>query len=149
MYQKAVESIAHTHSTSLGVSDNGNTGFGTVVYAYKPGDGSAREQAVSCQKILGTWANIAKEYATKRYLSNLINWGVVPFLYKDELVASEGDYIYIKDIKTAINNKKDEVSAFIIRKDKSVSEIKLGLAPLSDADRQIIDDGCLINNYRR
>jgi aconitate hydratase len=98
---------------------------------------------------LGTWANIAKEYATKRYLSNLINWGVVPFLYKDELVASEGDYIYIKDIKTAINNKKDEVSAFIVRKDKSVSEIKLGIAPLSDADRQIIDDGCLINNYRR
>jgi aconitate hydratase len=134
---------------ALGLSDNGNTGFGTVVYAYKPGDGSAREQAVSCQKILGTWANIAKEYATKRYLSNLINWGVVPFLYKDELVASEGDYIYIKDIKTAINNKKDEVSAFIVRKDKSVSEIKLGIAPLSDADRQIIDDGCLINNYRR
>ncbi len=135
--------------SALGLTDDGATGFGTVVYAYKPGDGSAREQAVSCQKILGTWANIAKEYATKRYLSNLINWGVVPFLFKEELIAEDGDYIYIKDIKTAIINKEDYVTAFIVRKDKSVSEIKLGFAPLSDIDRQIIQDGCLINNYRR
>ncbi len=126
-----------------------DTGFGTVVYAYKPGDGSAREQAVSCQKILGTWANIAKEYATKRYLSNLINWGVVPFLFKEELCAEDGDYLYIKGIKSAIENKEESVTAYIVRKDKSVSEIKLGFAPLSETDRQIILDGCLINNYRR
>ena len=135
--------------SALGESYTADTGFGTVVYAYKPGDGSAREQAVSCQKILGTWANVAKEYATKRYLSNLINWGVVPFIYKDELFAEDGDYIYVKGIKSAIANKAEEVSAYIVRKDKSVNEIKLGFAPLSDADRQIIDDGCLINNYRR
>ncbi len=135
--------------SALGLSNNENTGFGTVVYAYKPGDGSAREQAVSCQKILGTWANIAKEYATKRYLSNLINWGVVPFLFKEELKAGEGDYIYIKGIKNAIETKAETVSAYIVRKDKTVDEIKLGFAPLSDTDRQIILDGCLINNYRR
>ncbi len=132
----------------LDISERGNVGYGTLVYAYKPGDGSAREQAVSCQKILGTWANIAKEYATKRYLSNLINWGVVPFIFKEELKCSEGDYIYVKGIKNAIESEKENVSAVIIRKDGSLENISLGFAPLSKTDRQIILDGCLINNYR-
>ncbi len=132
-----------------GKISDGVTGFGTVVYAYKPGDGSAREQAVSCQKILGTWGNIAKEYATKRYLSNLINWGVVPFLFKETLNAEDGDYIFVNGIKKAIENKAETVEAFIVRKNGKVEKIALGFAPLSDIDRQIILDGCLINNYRR
>ncbi len=128
---------------------DGETGYGTVVYAYKPGDGSAREQAVSCQKILGTWANIAKEYATKRYLSNLINWGVVPFLFKETLCVEEGDYIFIKDVKKAMENGDDSISAFVVSKEGTKKAISLSFAPLSETDRQIILDGCLINNYRR
>jgi len=134
--------------SALGTKYSSDTGFGTVVYAYKPGDGSAREQAVSCQKILGTWANIAKEYATKRYLSNLINWGVIPFILNEDLNCSDGDYIYVEGIKNAIEKEESHVNASIVRKDGTVENVKLGFAPISKTDRQIILDGCLINNYR-
>ena len=96
--------------------DPAKTQIGSMVYAVKPGDGSAREQAASCQKVLGGLANIAKEYATKRYRSNLINWGMLPFLYPDEIPFENGDYIFVKDIKKAVEEKQDEIKAYVVGK---------------------------------
>ena len=90
------------------------TGIGSTIYANKPGDGSAREQAASCQKVLGGWANIAKEYATKRYRSNLINWGMVPFTLEQELNFANGDYIFIPGVKTAVKDKTSEIQAYVL-----------------------------------
>ena len=124
-----------------------NTGVGSTIYAVKPGDGSAREQAASCQKVLGGWANIAKEYATKRYRSNLINWGMLPFIIdKGELPFENGDYIFIPEIQDAIKNKVSTIKAFVVNKD--MKEFELKLDELTDDERQIILDGCLINYYR-
>lgn len=124
-----------------------DTQIGSLIYAVKPGDGSAREQAASCQKVLGGFANIAKEYATKRYRSNLINWGMLPFLYEDvELPFQNGDYIFIKDIKDAIINKEDNIKAYVIN--KGMKEFTLKLGRLTDDERDIIVKGCLINYYR-
>ena len=126
----------------------GNVGFGSTIYAVKPGDGSAREQAASCQKVLGGWANIANEYATKRYRSNLINWGMLPFIIpKGELPFKNLDYIYIHGIRQAVENKEDSITAYTI-KDGSMKEFTLSLGDLTDDERQIILDGCLINYYR-
>ncbi|MCR5607821.1 MAG: hydratase [Lachnospiraceae bacterium] len=127
-------------------ADYTNTGIGSVIYAVKPGDGSAREQAASCQKVLGGWANIAKEYATKRYRSNLINWGMLPFIFKDEIPFDNGDYIFVKDIADAIKNKVSTVEAYIINKDFKKFELTLG--ELTDDERDIILKGCLINYYK-
>lgn len=124
-----------------------DTQIGSLIYAVKPGDGSAREQAASCQKVLGGFANIAKEYATKRYRSNLINWGMLPFLYEDgELPFQNGDYIFIKDIKNAIINKEDNIKAYVVN--KGMKEFTLKLGRLTDDERDIIIKGCLINYYR-
>ncbi len=124
-----------------------DTQIGSLIYAVKPGDGSAREQAASCQKVLGGFANIAKEYATKRYRSNLINWGMLPFLYEDvELPFQNGDYIFIKDIKDAIINKEDNIKAYVVN--KGMKEFTLNLGRLTDDERDIIVKGCLINYYR-
>lgn len=124
-----------------------DTQIGSLIYAVKPGDGSAREQAASCQKVLGGFANIAKEYATKRYRSNLINWGMLPFLFEnDHLPFENGDYIFIKDIKNAIINKEDIVKAYVVNKDMKEFELKTG--NLTDDERDIIVKGCLINYYR-
>ncbi len=120
--------------------------IGSVVYAVKPGDGSAREQAASCQKVLGGLANIAKEYATKRYRSNLINWGMIPFIFEDKVPFEIGDYIFIKGIKDAIVNKKSEVRAYIVNKE--LKEFTLKIGALTDDERDIIASGCLINYYR-
>lgn len=120
--------------------------IGSVIYAVKPGDGSAREQAASCQKVLGGVANISKEYATKRYRSNLINWGMIPFLLKDELPFKNGDYIFIPDIKDAIKTKRDQIKAYVV-KDQLV-EFTLSIGDLTDDERDIILSGCLINYYR-
>lgn len=122
------------------------TQIGSMVYAVKPGDGSAREQAASCQKVLGGLANIAKEYATKRYRSNLINWGMLPFLYPDEIPFHNGDYIFVKDIKKAVEEKRDEIQAYVVSKD--MQEFTLRLGDLTDDERDIITKGCLINYYR-
>lgn len=122
------------------------TGIGSVVYANKPGDGSAREQAASCQKVLGGWANIALSYATKRYRSNLINWGMLPFII-DELSFENGDYIFVPDIKDAVKTKKDKIKAYVIS-NENVKEISLTLMDLTDDEREIIMSGCLINYYR-
>lgn len=126
--------------------NNENTGIGSTIYAVKPGDGSAREQAASCQKVLGGWANIAKEYATKRYQSNLINWGMLPLIYKDEPCFENGDYIFIPNIVKAIKTKNNFIKAYIVN--KSMKEIQFNLGELTDDERKIILKGCLINYYK-
>lgn len=124
-----------------------NTGIGSTIYAVKPGDGSAREQAASCQKVLGGWANIAHEYATKRYRSNLINWGMLPFLLEQTTLPFEnGDYIFIPDIKKAIAQKQSEVTAYVVTKNMKQFTLKLG--DLTEDERKIILSGCLINFYK-
>ena len=124
-----------------------DTQIGSMIYATKPGDGSAREQAASCQKVLGGFANIAKEYATKRYRSNLINWGMLPFIFEeDDLPFENGDYIFVKDIKKAISNKEDVIKAYVVGKDMKEFDLKLGR--LTDDERDIITKGCLINYYK-
>ena len=123
-----------------------NTGIGSTIYAVKPGDGSAREQAASCQKVLGGWANIAKEYATKRYRSNLINWGMLPFILKEDICFDNGDYLFVPNIIEAIKEKKDSIKAYVVN--KSMKELELKLGELTDDEREIILKGCLINYYK-
>ena len=123
-------------------------GIGSTIFAVKPGDGSAREQAASCQKVLGGWANIANEYATKRYRSNLINWGMLPFIIPDgELPFAKDDYIFIPGIRNAVKNKAKEFEAFVV-KDGRLTPFTLYMDDLTDDERQIILDGCLINYNR-
>lgn len=122
-------------------------GIGSTIYANKPGDGSAREQAASCQKVLGAWANIAHEYATKRYRSNLINWGMVPFILEEEtLPFTNGDTLFIPNIRSAIQNKVEHVTAYILG--DSPKSFTLTLKDLTDDERDIILAGCLINYYK-
>lgn len=123
-----------------------NTGIGSTIYAVKPGDGSAREQAASCQKVLGGWANIAKEYATKRYRSNLINWGMLPFILKEDICFDNGDYLFVPNIIEAIKEKKDSIKAYVVN--KSMKELELKLGELTGDEREIILKGCLINYYK-
>lgn len=126
----------------------GNMGFGSTIFARKPGDGSAREQAASCQKVLGGWANIANEYATKRYRSNLINWGMLPFMIKEgELPFKNLDYLFFPGIREAVENKESTIKAYVV-KDGSLTEFELALGELTDEERQIILKGCLINYNR-
>ncbi len=122
--------------------------IGSVIYARKPGDGSAREQAASCQRVLGGSANVALEYATKRYRSNLINWGMIPFLSEREPDFAVGDFLLVKDIRRAIEEQAETVAAFVITPDGSVRETTLAIPSMTGAERQIILDGCLINYYR-
>ena len=125
-----------------------DTGIGSTIFAVKPGDGSAREQAASCQKVLGGWANIANEYATKRYRSNLINWGMLPLLISDgDLPFANGDYIFIPGILKAVREKEDTISAYAVR-DGKLAPFTMTLGDLTDDEREIICDGCLINYYR-
>ena len=126
-------------------------GLGSSIFAVKPGDGSAREQAASCQKVLGGWANIANEYATKRYRSNLINWGMLPFLYKDgdkNLPFANGDYVFIPDVKKMVSEKLPSCKAYAVKSDGSVNEFELSTGDLTDDERKIILAGCLINFYK-
>ena len=123
-------------------------GFGSTIFAVKPGDGSAREQAASCQKVLGGWANIANEYATKRYRSNLINWGMLPFLISSgALPFANGDYIFIPDIRQAVEEKKTQIPAYVV-KGGTLQEFTLQMGELTDDERTIILKGCLINYYK-
>ena len=127
-----------------------NVGFGSTIYAVKPGDGSAREQAASCQKVLGGWANIAKEYATKRYRSNLINWGMLPFIFEDDaLPFKNGDYLFIPEIAKAVREKRSDIAAFVVdTQEGQLKEFTLKLGELTDDEREIILKGCLINYNR-
>ena len=130
-------------------ADWDNTGIGSAIFAVKPGDGSAREQAASCQKVLGGWANIANEYATKRYRSNLINWGMIPFIIPGgELPFKNLDYIFLPGIKKAIENKAPEIKAAAYTA-SGIKEFTLTIGELTDHEREIILDGCLINFNRK
>ena len=142
---KEVEAVFDKISKQFDVNPL-ETEIGSVIYAVKPGDGSAREQAASCQKVLGGLANIAKEYATKRYRSNLINWGMLPFIFTEDLPFQNGDYLYIKDIKNAIAQKVSEVKAYVVSDEMKEFTLKLG--ELTEDERDIILNGCLINYYR-
>ena len=129
-----------------------NIGIGSTIFATKPGDGSAREQAASCQKVLGGWANLAREYATKRYRSNLINWGMLPFIVPkndadDNLPFANGDYLFLPGIDEAIASGKTEFEAYVV-KDGGLEEIALAMDPLTNTEKEIILKGCLINYYR-
>lgn len=128
--------------------NHSNIGFGSTIFAVKPGDGSAREQAASCQKVLGGWANIANEYATKRYRSNLINWGMLPFLIEEgELPFQNLDYLFFPGIRTAVETKAEKIKAYKVEAD-GLKEFTLSLGELTDEERQIILKGCLINYNR-
>ena len=120
-------------------------GIGSTIFAVKPGDGSAREQAASCQKVLGGWANIANEYATKRYRSNLINWGMLPFLIREgDLPFENGDYLFFPEIRRAVEEKEEVIRAYAV-KDGGLKEFEVRLGDLTDDEREIILKGCLIN----
>jgi len=128
--------------------DKKNIGIGSTIFAVKPGDGSAREQAASCQKVLGGWANIANEYATKRYRSNLINWGMLPFLIPEgELPFKNLDYIYVPGIRKAIEDKTEIIKAYTIA-DGKTTQFELKVGELTNEEREIILKGCLINYNR-
>ena len=125
------------------------TEIGSAIYAVKPGDGSAREQAASCQRVLGGLANIAKSYATKRYRSNVMNWGMIPFIYEDENIPfHKGDFIYIKGIKSVIEKGESSVKAVIVN-ENGTKEIELSLGAMTDEEKDIIVSGCLINYNNR
>lgn len=129
--------------------DRTNVGIGSTIFAVKPGDGSAREQAASCQKVLGGWANIANEYATKRYRSNLINWGMLPFITDEEhekLSFKNGDYLFVPEIRKAVEGKRAAIEAYVVSDGMKKIELKLG--DMTDNEREIILKGCLINYYR-
>ena len=129
--------------------DKTNLGVGSTIFAVKPGDGSAREQAASCQKVLGGWANIANEYATKRYRSNLINWGMLPFLIPSgNLPFKNGDYLFFPGIRKAVEEKADVIKGYTVEGD-SLKEFDVTLGELTDDEREIILKGCLINYNRK
>jgi len=126
----------------------GNTGVGSTIFAVKPGDGSAREQAASCQKVLGGWANIANEYATKRYRSNLINWGMLPFLIPEgDLPFANGDYLFVPGVRKGVENAASSFQAYVVKAD-GIVPFTLTMGGLTDDERRIILDGCLINYNR-
>lgn len=153
--QKEIDNVEKILNAKYNSFDVKNAGVGSTIYAVKPGDGSAREQAASCQKVLGGWANIACEYATKRYRSNLINWGMLPFLYKSgdkdassKLPFANGDYIFIQNVKQMVEDKAESVKAYAVKEDGTVNEFELTLGDLTDDERKIILSGCLINFYK-
>lgn len=141
---KPVFEAVHTKYPQV---DKTNVGVGSTIFAVKPGDGSAREQAASCQKVLGGWANIANEYATKRYRSNLINWGMLPFLIPEgNLPFANGDYLFIPDVRKVVEEKWDSITAYKVGEE--LTPFTLTLGELTDDEREIILKGCLINYYR-
>ena len=143
-----VQSAVKTVLTKFPDVSSDNTGLGTTIFAVKPGDGSAREQAASCQRVLGGCANIANEYATKRYRSNLINWGMLPFVIPEgELPFKNLDYIFLPGIRSAVKDKADVIKAYAV-KGGELKEFTLTLGNLTDEERQIILKGCLINYNR-
>ena len=129
--------------------DKTNLGVGSTIFAVKPGDGSAREQAASCQKVLGGWANIANEYATKRYRSNLINWGMLPFLIPaGDLPFKNGDFLFFPGIRKAVEEKADVIKGYTVD-GGTLKEFEVTLGELTDDEREIILKGCLINYNRK
>ena len=141
--------VVYTQVKALGYHPAAaHTNIGSAIFANKPGDGSAREQAASCQRVLGGAANFACEYATKRYRSNCINWGMLPFLMKDPTVLANGDYVYLPGVRKALLNADDELTAIAVKPDGGVVRFTVSLGAMTDAERQILADGCLINYYK-
>ena len=135
--------------TKAGVkNDPAHTDIGSTIFANMPGDGSAREQAASCQRVMGASANFAKQYATKRYRSNCINWGMTPFLVENPEVFALGDYIFIPGLRQAVLENRASFSAYVVKADGTVTEFPVSTGALTEPERQIIADGCLINYYR-
>ena len=144
-----LEPVMETIQKEFPDAGKGNLGVGSTIFAVKPGDGSAREQAASCQKVLGGWANIANEYATKRYRSNLINWGMLPFLIKEgELPFANGDYLFFPGIQKAVAEKADVITGYVV-KESGLQKFEVTLGELTDDEREIILKGCLINYNRK
>ena len=131
----------------LGNVERNKTEIGSVIYCTKPGDGSAREQAASCQRVLGGLANICKEYATKRYRSNVINWGMLPFQVQKETEFAVGDYVYVPHIRKILEGDMNNIKAYLVRKN-SIEEVTLYITDLTSEEREIIRAGCLINYNR-
>ena len=135
--------------TAAGIAnDPKNTDVGSTIFANMPGDGSAREQAASCQRVMGASANFAKAYATKRYRSNCINWGMTPFLVEHPEVFALGDYIFVPGVRQAVLENRESFPAYAVKPDGTVTEFTVSTGKLTEAERQIIADGCLINYYR-
>ena len=134
---------------SVGAIDWKNTGVGSFVYATKPGDGSAREQAASCQRVLGGWANLCIEYATKRYRSNCVNWGMLPFTVEKRPPLEDMDVLYVPGIRTALDRMEPAVKGYIVKESGDVCPITLTLAGLEEQERDILEDGCLMNYYKK
>ena len=128
--------------------DAKNTNVGSTIYANKPGDGSAREQAASCQRVLGGAANIAAEYATKRYRSNCINWGMLPFVTDTPDVLAKGDYVFLPGVRKALLTAEEQLPAVAVKPDGRLVPFAVRLGAMTDAERQILADGCLINYYK-
>ena len=129
-------------------ADPANTDIGSAIFANMPGDGSAREQAASCQRVMGGSANFARQYATKRYRSNCINWGMVPFLVEDPSVFALGDWVFVPGVRQAVLENRDSITAYAVAPDGRVTSFPVATGPLTEPERQIIADGCLINYYR-
>ncbi|MCI9198230.1 MAG: hydratase [Lachnospiraceae bacterium] len=145
---KAVLEVIQKDYPQIKAADSESLGVGSTIFAEKPGDGSAREQAASCQKVLGGWANIAREYATKRYRSNLINWGMLPLLIGEgELPFANGDYLFLPDVRRAVAKNADSIQVFCVG--EGLTPFTVALGDLTDDEREIILQGCLINYNRR
>ncbi len=145
---KAVLEVIKKDYPQVKAADSESLGVGSTIFAEKPGDGSAREQAASCQKVLGGWANIAREYATKRYRSNLINWGMLPLLIGEgELPFANGDYLFLPDVRRAVAENADSIQVFCVG--EGLTPFTVALGDLTDDEREIILQGCLINYNRR
>ena len=129
-------------------ADGAAANIGSAVFAVKPGDGSAREQAASCQRVLGGAANFACEYATKRYRSNCINWGMLPFLVEDPDALAQDSYVFVPGVRRALLEAADAMTGYVVGADGSVTTVTLRLGALTDDERQILADGCLINYYK-
>ena len=146
------EELKHVYQK---LSDHGiandpmHTNFGSAIFANKPGDGSAREQAASCQRVLGGAANFAVSYATKRYRTNCINWGILPFLIEKPEEIENGDYVFLKGVRNTLEEGNDHYQAFAVKADGSVKEIAVHLGATEMEEREILSDGCLINHYRK
>lgn len=145
------EEIRKVYDALSGVGINNdpeNTDIGSAIFANMPGDGSAREQAASCQRVMGASANFAKQYATKRYRSNCINWGMIPFIVENPEIFTLGDFIFVPGVRTAVLQNKEEITAYAVTSAGKVTPFKVSTGTLTVEERQIIVDGCLINYYR-
>ena len=135
-------------SYAYDATDEFLTDLGSTIFANMPGDGSAREQAASCQRVMGASANFAKAYATKRYRSNCINWGMTPFLVENPEVFQLGDYIFVPDVRVHVLHNDASFHAYAVKADGTVTKFSVSTGALTEPERQTIADGCLINYYR-